>query len=64
VKLGDDLYDLLDRYPNEKAKRGSGGKRKPVSAARVEEIMHEGPISLANAVAKAEAEQEVNTDNQ
>jgi hypothetical protein len=64
VKLGDDLYDLLDRYPNEKAKRGSGGKRKSVNPARVEEIMHQGTISLANAVAKATSEQEENEDNQ
>jgi hypothetical protein len=62
VKLGDDLYDLLERYPNEKLKRGTGGKRKPVNPARVEEIMSHGPISLANAVAKAE--QEENEENQ
>jgi hypothetical protein len=60
VKLSDDLYDLLSRYPNVMAQRQGGNtKRKAgASAARVEEIMRENaPTSLAKAVAKAEAEE-------
>jgi len=54
VKLNDDLYDLLDRYPNVKEKR----QPKRTKAARVEEIMSNQTISLNKAFAKAEEEEQ------
>ncbi len=55
VKLNDNIFDLLDRYPDEKAKRSAPKRGKPI-AARVEEIMAAGPTSLNNAIQRAEAE--------
>jgi hypothetical protein len=64
VKLGDDLYDLLSRYPNVMAQRQGGNAKRKVGAARVEEIMREdAPTSFAKAFAKADAE-DADTDAQ
>lgn len=53
VKLGGDIYDLLDRYPSEKEKR-SAPKRKP----RAENETSPGSVQSAN-VADSTAPEEV-----
>jgi hypothetical protein len=61
-KAGDDIYGLLENFPQIKQQRGTPGRKKSTNGASVEavvEIMrNQAPISLNKAVELAEAQEE------
>jgi hypothetical protein len=63
-KAGDDVYGLVENFPN--VKRGTPGRKKSTNgstAAAVEEIMkNQAPISFNKAVQQAEAEEASDTE--